>query len=192
MVAELDRLLAELTSGDDLRAETALLDLARLGDEALPGLLSLLESTNPDHRWWATTALSAIDHPQARAAMCQALNDTDAGVRQCAALGLRQQPASQALPALIDALGEADTLLARLASDALTALGSDAVSPLTIAMRSEDLQVRVLAARALAGIDDPATVPPLFAALDDPSPLVVFWAEQGLEHQGVGMVFFRP
>jgi HEAT repeat protein len=79
-----------------------------------------------------------------------------------------------------------------LAADALAALGECAVSPLTETLRSEDAAVRIEAARALASIDDPAVIAPLFAALDDDSSLVTYWAKEGLQRRGVGMVFFKP
>ncbi len=82
--------------------------------------------------------------------------------------------------------------MARLAADALGALGETALTPLTEALRAPESTVRSEAARALSMMDDPSVIPPLFAALDDPSPLVVHWAEHGLERFGVGMAFFDP
>jgi HEAT repeat protein len=151
-----------------------------------------LESENPDRRWWATAALAQIDHEQAREALKKSLSDPDASVRQCAAFGLRRQPHQSALPDLVTALGASDRLLARLAADALVALGESALESLTKALRSDDPAVRIEAARALAQMEDPGAIPPLFAALDDPSQLVVHWAERGLEKLGVGMMFFKP
>ena len=190
-MADLLALIAELTSEDDLRAEQALRNLATIGQAALDPLLSLLDSGNPDHRWWATTALAGIDHLDTRKGLVRALNDPDLTVRQAAAVGVRQAPFPEALPALIRSLGSADRLLARLASGALAAIGPPAVSPLTIALRADDPAVRIEAVRALSEIDDPSVVPALFAALSDPSVVVVHLAEQGLSRQGVGMVFFE-
>jgi HEAT repeat protein len=51
--------------------------------------------------------------------------------------------------------------------------------------------VRIEAVRALAHIDDPAVVPTLFAALSDPSAIVVHLAEEGLNRMGIGTVFFE-
>jgi HEAT repeat protein len=125
--------------------------------------------------------------------------DPDAGVRQCAALGLRQQPDAQAVPSLVEALHDRDPLVARLAGEALAAAGEQAV-PRLIEVLQHDSQAlanagphaRREAARALAAIGDPRAVPALYEVLDDDSALLVYWAEQGLERMGVGMAFFKP
>jgi HEAT repeat protein len=185
-------LLRELQSGDDDRTESAVHQVAELGEHMLPLLLEQLQSPEPDQRWWATAALTHIDREEARKALLESLKDEDTAVRQCAAFGLRRHPYVDAIPILLDLLGDQDRLLARLAADALAALGESAVSPLTEAMRSEDAAVRIEAARALASIDDPSVIAPLFAALDDASSIVTHWAEEGLQRRGVGMVFFKP
>jgi HEAT repeat protein len=185
-------LLEQISSGDDAHAEDALHALAAYGEGVLPLLLGQLQSDDADQRWWATAALALIQHPDAQAGLLQSLGDSEGSVRQCAAFGLRKQPSTKAIPALINALGDHDRLLARLAADALNALGELAISPLTEALRAPASTVRSEAARALSRIDDAAVIAPLFAALDDPSPLVVHWAEQGLTRLGVGMTFFDP
>lgn len=185
-------LFDQITSGDDAHAEGALHALADYGEGVLPLLLEQLQSDNVDQRWWATAALALIDHPDARRAIIDGLDDVDASVRQCSAFGLRQQPNPEAIPHLIYALGDHDRLFARLAADALSALEDQAITPLTEALRAPESTVRSEAARALSMINDPSVIPPLFAALDDPSPLVVHWAEQGLTRLGVGMTFFDP
>lgn len=189
---DLHTLLEELSSGDDRRAESAVHKLAGRGESVLPWLRNELQSKNPDQRWWAIAALAQIDHEHARRALKDGLNDPDPSVRQCAAFGLRRQPYPGALPDLVYALGGSDRLLARLAADALVALGESALESLTKALRSEDPAVRIEAARALSQMEDPSAIPPLFAALDDPSQLVVYWAERGLEKLGIGMMFFKP
>ena len=187
-----EALLTDLNSGDDLRAEQALYDLARHGAYVIQPLLERLSSPDPEHRWWATAVLALIDHAKARRLLTQALGDPDTSVRQCAALGLRQQPTRAAIPRLLETLNDPDRLLARLAGDALIALGTPAVSPLTQVLRDGDPAQRIEAARALAYIDDQAVIPPLFAALEDPSALVIHWAELGLQRLGVGMIYYNP
>lgn len=189
---DLQTLLGELSSGDDHRAEGAVHALAGIGTGVVPWLSQELESENADQRWWAIAALAQIDDERAREQLKNGLADPDPSVRQCAAFGLRRQPYEGALPELVAALSGPDRLLARLAADALVALGGRALESLTMALRSNDGAVRIEAARALAQMEDPSAIPPLFAALDDPSPLVVHWAERGLEKLGVGMLFFRP
>lgn len=189
---ELAALLQQLTCGDDTRAEAAAAQLAEAGTEAVPALLRLLESQDADHRWWAARALAAIDTPSARAGLVGALKDADVAVRQCAALGLRQRPTAQAIADLLAMLGEGNPLSARLAADALAAVGAEAVPALLQAASSGPPRVRIEAARALARMEDPQAAPALLALLDDPSAVVQYWAEEGLERMGLGMVFFEP
>lgn len=191
-MADFDGLLADLISGDEARAETAAAAIAQDPEAALAALRSLSNTSEADQRWWAIRTLSRIDHPSARQVLIDGLADPDPGVRQCAALGLRQNPSPGAIPSLIDALEDSDRLVARLASEALTAVGAYAAEPLSEAMKSPKPGVRIEAARALAMMHDPVAIPALLAALDDPSPIVLYWAETGLENLGVGMTFFMP
>ena len=186
------RLVADLTSPDEARAEAAVAALAELSEPALEAILPLLELPSADIRWRAVRVLAAVRTPRAAAALATTLDDDDALVRHAAAIGLRMQPRTQAAPALVERLGDRDSLMARLASDALAALGAPALPHLRRALASSDVGTRIYAARALASIDDPAAVPHLFAALEDDSPIVQHWAERGLERHGVGMVFFAP
>jgi len=191
-VTDLEVLLADLTSGDDVRAEAAVSSLADLGEAALPSLLELLESPSPDHRWWAVRALTALDEPAGWLGAVRGLEDPDPSVRQCAALALRHRPLVEAVPGLSQALADPDRLTARLAADALGAVGSAATSALVRALISPSPAVRIEAARALADLRDKESIPALFAALDDPSTVVQYWVEEALERMGVGMVFFKP
>jgi HEAT repeat protein len=191
-MADVDALVDELTCGDDRRAEASVEPLSLFGQPALERILRLLAVPSVEARWWATRALAAFDAPAARAALRRVLHDTNAPIRHCAALGLRLRPSADAIPDLLAALASSDRLLARLAADALAAVGADAIPALAEVCRAGDPAARIEAARALAAVGDPQAVPALFAALDDPSSLVEFWAERGLERLGVGMVFVKP
>jgi HEAT repeat protein len=191
-VTDLEVLLTDLTSGDDVRAEAAVPSLAELGEAALPGLVQLLDSPSRDHRWWAVRALAALDEPAGWLGAVRGLEDPDPSVRQCAALALRHRPVVEAVPALCQALADPDRLTARLAADALGAVGPAATSALVRALISPSPAVRIEAARALADLRDRESIPALFAALDDPSTVVQYWVEEALERMGVGMLFFRP
>jgi HEAT repeat protein len=185
-------LLADLTSGEDARAEASVPALSRHGNAAVKGLQALLADSRAEIRWWAIRALAEIPQKDARSALLQSLADSDEGVRQCAALGLRENPTPRAISPLIEALASDDRLLARLAANALAAVGQPAVSPLAQAAGSEDPCVRIEAVRALAKMEHPDAVGALFGAIDDPSTVVRHWAEDGLDRLGVGMSFFRP
>lgn len=185
-------LLHAVDSGDDAKTEARVLSMDVHREGALDRVLALLESDQPDYRWWAVRALAAFDQPLASSALIRALRDSEPEVRQCAALGLRLRPTPSAIPVLITALDDKDRLLSRLAADALTAIGPVAIAALDQTMQSPIQAARIEATRAMAGIRSPQAIPALFAALNDPSPLVIHWAEQGLEWLGVGMLFFKP
>jgi HEAT repeat protein len=79
-----------------------------------------------------------------------------------------------------------------LAGDALVAIGSPAVPALLEVLQAGVHPARLEAVRALARIGDERAIPALFTALDDSSALIEYWANEGLERMGVGMVFYRP
>lgn len=189
-MSSLAELRAAIATGDDRRAEAASQAAANS-----PGVLGeiepLLRSEDADLRWWAVRMLALIEAPAARAARRQALQDADATVRQCAALALRQHPDPAAIPELCAALGSADALLARLAGDALASSSASAIPALVECLDAEPA-VRIGAVRALALMRTPEAISALYAALENASSLVEYWAEHGLAELGVGMVFFNP
>jgi HEAT repeat protein len=136
--------------------------------------------------------MAEIHDPHTPALLLQALHDPEPDVRHCAALALRKQPAPEAVADLAACLPSADRLLAHLAADALIAAGKAAVPALLEVMQTGPQAARLEAVRALAGIGDTSTVPALFAALDEESALMEYWAGEGLERMGVGMAFFKP
>lgn len=191
-MASLEQLLADLTSGQDARAEAAVPALTVHGHSAVQRLIELSASPIADYRWWAIRALAAFPHAEAQDQMTASLTDNDSSVRQCAALALKFQPSPSATDQLIEQLASEDQLLARLASDALAAIGSAAVPQLSLAAKHEDPQIRIQAVRALALMEAPEAIAPLFKSIDDPSSMVNYWAEEGLDRLGIGMVFFNP
>lgn len=184
-------LLSELTSGDDRRAESAVPDLLQFGEPALQSLLKLLDQNNSDHRWWAVRALSEFDNSSVVEGLCKSLSDHEPSVRYCAALGLRQHPTPAAITPLIGALEGNDRLFTRLVGDALAAIGKPAILALSKSLESSNPAVRGEAARALALMELPETIPILYSAAEDPSTIVQHWIEEGFERLGVGMVFFN-
>lgn len=191
-MASLEQLLADLTSGDEARAEAAVPALTVHGETAAQALRELLTAPQSEHRWWATRALAKFPQSAARSALLQSLSDPDDSVRQCAALSLQHNPTRRAISPLTETLASEDRLLARLAANALAAIGAPAVPALDAAARAEDPRVRIEAVRALAHIKHPDVIGPLFKSIDDPSTVVQHWAEQGLDRLGLGMTFFSP
>jgi len=103
-MSTLPSLLADLTSGDDAQALNAVQKISSAGKEAIPSLIELLSVPEPDTRWWATCALSEIDHPDVIPLLRQALHDPDLAVRECAATGLRLHPDPVLISDLIAAM----------------------------------------------------------------------------------------
>ena len=189
---DLQTLIANLISDDDELAVAAVDEISALGKAAIPGLLELLESPNPNERWWAIRVLSAIPDPAVPSRLRKALRDPDYTIRQCAALGLSQQPDIDSIQDLIDRLNDDDRLVARLSADALIAIGGPAVTDLIDTLEDAPQPSRIEAARALAVIGDTRAIPAMFGAWEVGSALIRHWVEQGFERMGVGMQFFKP
>jgi HEAT repeat protein len=187
----LEDLLAALGSGDDTRAEAALEGIQTLGETVIPLLLELAHSADPDARWWAVRALSAV--PQVRAEdLLPSLGDNSSEVRAAAALALCNHPAEVAVPALIRTLSDEDSVTAGLAANALTRIGAAAVEPLLENLGSQSPVVRILALRALAEIGDHRGIPAMLQAAQEGSAVAQHWAREGLERLGLNMVFMKP
>lgn len=191
-MTDLYALVAELTCGDETRAEKAALDLAAYQNQAIPVLKSLLSSPDADTRWWATRALGACKSPQVTPLLLRSLRDKEKSVQYCAAVALREQPDITAVPALISMLGSQDPYLARLSADALAVIGPAATPALIAVMEHGSQQELLNAVRALSKIGDYRAIPSLFKALDHDSIVIRHWADKGLDDMGVGMSFFEP
>ena len=189
---DLQTLITNLMSDDEAIAVAAVDEISAQGACVLPALYSLLESSNPNERWWAIRVLSAIPDPEVPPRLRAALQDPDYTVRQCAALGLSQQPDIQSIPDLLERLNDDGRLVARLAADALIAIGGPAVTDLIDTLENGLQPSKIEAARALAVIGDTRAIPVMYAAWEDGSALIRHWVEQGFERMGVGMQFFKP
>jgi HEAT repeat protein len=184
--------LDQLSCGEDERAEEALSHIVRWGPEVVEVLHERLSDPGVDVRWWAVRALAEIDDERVVGYLVQALSDPDQSVRWCAGLALREHPSEQAIPALVKLLSDQEALTRRLAGDALVATGKAAIPSLLEVVSTSDHPARLEAMRALAKIGDERAIPALYEALDDDSALIEYWASEGLERMGVGMVFYRP
>ena len=192
-MTELAWLLAELTCGEDQRAEQAAAQFPNHGAAGLEALKALLQAAEADQRWWAIRALAGFEPADDWLPdLTAALEDESADVRQAAALALCHHPHPQALPPLIQALSDSDPLTARLAATALSLTGSTATSALLEVLKTGSPSAKREAVRALAEIQDPRAVPGLLQALETDSALLQYWASQGLEKLGVGMVYLKP
>jgi len=183
--------IREVKSGDDARAEAALVDLPPDNPAAHNALIALTKSGQADHRWWAVRGLAASRVTRAEE-LIPLLEDAEPEVRAAAALGLCTHPAESAAPALIRALEDDDALTADLAGKALAALGTAAVAPLLDFLPHASPRARVSSLRALADIGDHRAIPALLAAAGEDSALAQYWARAGLERLRLDMVFMKP
>lgn len=190
----LDDLLAQLISGDDAQAEKAAQLLPEFGDTAYQKILVNLNHSDPDVRWWSVRVLCNFNRPEISKIFIVKLSDETKAVRQCAALGLSIHPDAEAIYALIKLLSEDDTLLPRLASNALIEIGKDSTPALLDLLNIEETprHAKLEATRALALIGDTDAIAALFKLIDNDSALLEYWANQGLDNMGVGMAFFNP
>ena len=187
----LEDLLADLSSGDDLRAEAACDALVELGDVSIQPLRSLLDSQKADARWWATRTLASLPNLDPDLLLVP-LEDPAPEVRQCAALGLVSHPTEAAIRPLVRALSDADSLTADLSARALIAIGAPAVESLLQVLKQAQPAARIHAMHALAEIGDPRSIRDMINALSEDSVMLHYWADRGLERLGVNMVYVKP
>jgi HEAT repeat protein len=187
-----EKLLSDLTSGDEQRGQSAVEGLTDSDPSVLTPLLNLAKSTDPDHRWWAVCALGKSPHTRT-VDLIPFLNDSDPEVRQAAALGLCSHVDEIALPALVGSLSDPDHMTASLAANALVKIGGAAVPFLLEVMSESTTQgTRILALRALAEIKDHRAIPMMLKTIQEDSALLQHWAREGLERLGLDMVYIKP
>jgi len=196
-VNKLERLLEDLTSGDEARAEAAVTPLLDVGEEAIPALLELTRSPDVDSRWWGLRVLAAS--PDLRTEwLVPFLNDPAPEVRQCAALGLAGKPDESAVETLVRALNDEDSMVATLAANSLVKTGSPAVPSLIEAVKRPPVEgtgsqsQRIHALRALAEIRDHRAIPVMMQVMQEDSALLQHWAQEGLERLGLDMIYIKP
>jgi len=175
-----------------LSVSTELDDAVRRSARVMPSLRALLADADTDRRWWAARALAAVGTPAARDLLIATLTDPDPDVRACAAQGLGELRAEDAVAGLVRCLADPSPFVSRIAADGLARIGPPAVTALIAALQEGEVLARAGAARALSFIQPEDAIPALYAALDDPSAIVTYYAEEALERMGVGLVFFRP
>ena len=185
-------LLQTLGAGNEEAREAAALALGGLGPEAIEPLVELLSMDDADIRWWAARALAEVGGKAAVEPLLSVLSDPDPDMRACAALSLGRVGEGQAAPTLTVLLTDESAFVASIAADALAMIGQPAVEPLAKMLAEESSHARLLAVRALGHIGTQNAIAPLFGALQDPSYLVRYYAQEALEALGVGMVFLKP
>jgi HEAT repeat protein len=190
-VNALRELLNELISGDEVRAEQASSSLVELGADAIPAILELTHSPDPESRWWALRTLAQSPLLQTEW-LIPFLDDPSPDVRQCAALGLGSKSDEGAIQPLVRALNDGDGMVCNLAVKALIAIGRAAVPPLIELAKNAPQSARIHALRALAEIRDTRAIPVMMQVMEEDSALLQYWAKEGLERLGLDMVYLKP
>ena len=188
---EIESLLGDLSSGDDPRAELAADRLSAIGNEITPALINKLESKDPDNRWWAIRTLAQMDTPPMDL-LISSLEDVSQEVQQCATLAICHHPDNRAIPVLLKLLIDSETVSCNLAATALIAIGKESIPELLELLPNLKELSRIEAIRAFACIEDHRAIPVLMTALDENSVVIYYWAEEGLNRLGLGMVYFQP
>lgn len=190
-MSSLQDFLADLTSGNEARAEEAVHSLISLGDESIPALLGLTRSSDVDDRWWGLRVLAQSPHAKAEW-LVPFLSDPAREVRQCAALGLAIKPEESATESLIQALSDEDSMVSSLAVNALVKIGKAAVPALIDVVKNGAQSARIHALRALAEIRDHRAIPVMMKVMEEDSVLLQHWAKEGLDRLGLDMVYIKP
>ena len=185
-------MIEAILSGDDARAERALLTVAAYGDVAVSALVQRMAGADADARWWIARTLAAIPTLQSISLLIRMMDDCNSDVRACAAMALGELGAAEAADALIVHLADESAHVAEVCTVALSRLGTGAVSALLCALQDGDPPVRIRAAKALVPIESHEAIPALIHALDDDNALVTYYAEDALLRMGVGTVLLKP
>lgn len=190
-MSDLHTLLADLLGGDEIRAEESVAGLIALDTQALHALQVAARSADADGRWWIVRALAEL--PCVRNEdLLPFLEDSAPEVRQAAALGLGARPTESAIPPLVRALHDPDSMVAGLAANALGRAGSASTPPLLEILDGAPQVVRILAMRVLSEVKDHRAIPAMMKALNDDSAVIQHWAREGLERLGLDLVFMKP
>ena len=95
------------------------------------------------------------------------LGDRNPLNRMKAADALGREPASQALPALIRALKDENSIVREIAAGSLIKVGRPAIAPLIQALNENEWILRSEAAKILGGLEAHEAIPSLIALLKD-------------------------
>jgi len=175
-----------------VRAESAVMPLIGLGQDAIPALMDLTQSSNVDSRWWALRTLAESPFCQTEWLIPFLSNDPTPEVRQCAALGLANKPDEGATQPLVRALSDEDDMVGRLAANVLVKIGKVSVLSLIEVVKKAPQSARIHALHALAEIRDPRAIPVMMKVMEENSALLQHWAKEGLERLGLDMVYIKP
>ncbi|UQN09445.1 HEAT repeat domain-containing protein [Deinococcus sp. QL22] len=156
--------------------------IVRMGVEAVPPLLGLLEHSDAAVRLQSVHALSKLADPVSVAALGQAVRDPDDEVARKAIFALGQLGHSGALSTLVAEVGHPDNERRNTLSRALMEFRQDALFPLRELLQHPEARRRAHAADILGLLGESAAAPALTEALLDHTWEVRFAALSALGH----------
>jgi len=136
-------------------------------DEAIPGLLKLVEDSDSDVGWRAAYALGNIGDYRAIPGLLKLLEDSKSSVRRMAADALGKIGDDRAIPGLLKLLEDSKSSVRKSAAGALGNIGDDRAIPRLLKLvEDSDADVRGMAADALGKIGDDRAIPGLLKLLE--------------------------
>ncbi|MFN8442717.1 MAG: HEAT repeat domain-containing protein [Caldilineaceae bacterium] len=180
-------LSAALEANDDVAESLA----AQLTPADEPALLTALDDTNSDVRWWAVRALALIGERASVAPLLHKLDDSDPMLRSAALLALaalygRQPAAVQPhLTQLARLLADPEGTVRQAATDALSQCGDAAVPALATVLQGDHQGARTRATLALRQIATMPAAAVLYHCLNDSNYMVHTYAYETLDEMGL-------
>ena len=154
-------------------------------DEAIPGLLKLVEDSDPFVRISAADALGNIGDDRAISGLLKLVEDSDPFVRSSVAEALGNIGDDRAIPGLLKLVEDSHPFARRKARDALGNIGdAQAIPRLLKLVEDSGSDVRWKAAEALGNIGDEKAIPGLLKLLEDSHPFVRRIAAEALGNIG--------
>jgi len=105
---------------------------------------------------------------------------------------LGELAAADGVDALAAHLADESAHVSEVCAVALSCIGAAAVPALLRALQEGDSLTRARAAKALVPIESQEAIPALIHALDDENAVVTYYAQDALERMGIGMILVKP
>lgn len=163
--------------------------LGELGDSAAvaPLIHALKHDKNGSVRLYVARALGELGDVSATSHLIESLReDRNVDVRVRAARALGRLGGQEVVMPLVEALSDENPQVCVTSADALIEIGRIAAPPLIDSLKSERVNVRCDATRALGELGDPIAVMPLVEMLNDEWVNVRIYAVQSLGKLGFG------
>ncbi|HEY9070526.1 MAG TPA: HEAT repeat domain-containing protein, partial [Candidatus Ozemobacteraceae bacterium] len=192
-----------------LRSRSAMA-VGRMGRVATDALKAALDDPDPNIRFWSALCLGHLRDRSLTKELTNKLSDPETGVRMAVLRALREigdpsvvgklfealsQPSEQvrdliydilkdfgthSIPFLMESLSSEYWMGRSLAARALTEMGSEAISPLTAALESQDKERRFWAIKILGQMREPTALPEIRRFLTDQDSEIRMAAVQAL------------